>query len=39
MHAVLDDATLVDRREIGGRTYHVFQTPDRRVKYKIAHPS
>lgn len=35
MHLALDGATLVERREIDGRTFHVFQTPDRHITYKL----
>ncbi len=36
MYVELEDAVLVDRRELEGRTFHVFQTPDRRVKHRLA---
>jgi hypothetical protein len=36
MYVELEDAILVERREMGGRTFHVFQTPDRRVKHRLA---
>lgn len=35
MNLALDGATLVERREIDGRTFHVFQTPDRHVTYRL----
>jgi hypothetical protein len=36
MYVELEDAILVERREMQGRTFHVFQTPDRRVKHRFA---
>lgn len=36
MHVELGDASLVERREIDGRTFHIFQTPDRQVKHRLA---
>jgi hypothetical protein len=32
----LQDAVLIERRTIDGRTIHVFQTPDRRVTHRAA---
>jgi hypothetical protein len=32
----LEDAVLIERRMIDGRTIHVFQTPDRRVTHRPA---
>jgi hypothetical protein len=33
VEAWLNDATLVERREHEGRTYHTFTTPDRSIRY------
>ncbi|MGC5055094.1 hypothetical protein ACLQ2S_27035 [Micromonospora sp. DT48] len=37
MEIWLSDATLVRREEREDRTYHLFTTPDRRYRYRLAH--
>ncbi len=36
MHVELELTVLVDRREIDGRIFHVFQTPDRIMKHRLS---